>query len=385
MHLEALLAAGKPVSAIVVTYYYASELWSELLHALQPSKVMSKSGRWVASPTAQGATQAHSFFGRPSKAAANSPLGHQGVSNQPHMQSNGQGPITASWNNSTSTPNGTTQLGSNAGSIPSTSSAQLAAAPTSGRWQGFTQMFRPRPRPHRHGSGALLVNADPAILSSIAESDPDTGLPASHSTDLDASTAASSANKLWAISSPSLSPRRSPSASKGSGGQPGPSQGSYIAPSPWTTPAKPPQSSSASPGLYPVPSPQNTPLGTPPQSRGQSPPATVGPFEAAARARAAQARAPGSSPGDSAGSGRTANRTPAQPVYPVPSPATSSGQQQRQVRSNAASPARSATRSSSQSHRTPSQAGQSSPSRDWSTTIPGMSTTKAAGSRRRRL
>ena len=344
--------------------------------AVQPSKVMDKSGRWVASPTVQGASQAHSFFGRPSKAAANSPTALQGVSNQPYNQSHGQGPIIASWSSS----NGAAQHGSNSGSISSTSSALSPPAP--GRWQGFTQMLRPRPRPHRHGSGPLLANTDPAVLSSIPESDPSTGvvdasLPAYQSTDLDAVNAASSANQHWALSATSLSPRRNSAASQGSGSQSAASQGSYVVPSPWSTPVKPPQSSSASPGHYLVPSPQNTPLGTPPQSTGQSPPAIVGPFEAAARAKAAQARA--------ASSSSNANRSPPQAVYPVPSPATSSVQQQ--APSDATSPAGSMTRASSQPHRSPSPAGRpaSSPARDWGSAIPGMTTTKAAGSRRRRL
>lgn len=339
---------------------------------------MSKSGRWVASPTAQGATQAHSFFARPSKAAANSPLAPQGVSShQPYSQSNGHGPITASWNNN---PSGTAQHVSNAGSMPSTSSAQSAAAPPPGRWQGFTQMLSPRPRPHRYSSGPLLANVDPATLSSIPEADPGTGavdasLPAYQSTDLDAVSAASAANQLWATSGPSPSPRHSPAASQGSSSQPGPSQGSYVVPSPWSTPAKPSQSSSASPGRYPVPSPQNnTPGGTPPQSRGQSPPAAVGPFEAAARARAAANRAGSNAPG---------NSSPGQAVWPVPSPATSRVQQQ--AHSVGTSPAGSRTGASSPSLRSPNQAGRSgsSPARDWSSAIPGMSTTKAA--RRRRL
>ena len=300
---------------------------------------MSKSGRWVASPTVQGATQAHSFFGRPSKAAANSPMA-QG------NQSNGQGPITASWND----PSGTAQHGSNAGSMPSTSSAPLAAAPTPGRWQGFTQMLRPRPQPHRHGSGPLLANTDPAALSSIPESDPGTGvvdasLAAYQSTDLDAVNAVSTANQRWALSAPSLSPRRNSAASQGSSSPPGASQGSYVVPSPWSTPVKLPQSSSASPGHYPVPSPQMTPLGTPPQSRVQSPSAAVGPFEAAARARAAQGRAASSSPGNSANSNTAGKRSPPQAVYPVPSPATSNGQQQ--ALSDGTSPSGSMTRASS--------------------------------------
>ena len=368
------------------SYLHRMSILAVLLGALQPSKMMSKSGRWVASPTVQGSTQAHSFFGRPSKAAANSPMAPQGSSNQPYNQSNGQGPIIASWNNS----GGAAQHGSNAGSMPSTSSAPSAAAPTPGRWQGFTQMLRPRPRPHRHGSGPLLANTDPAALSSIPESDPGTGvvdasLAAYQSTDLDAVNAVSTANQRWAISAPSLSPRRTSAASQGSSSPPGASQGSYVVPSPWSTPAKPPQSSSASPGHCPVPSPQNTPLGTPPQSRVQSPPAVVGPFEAAARARAAQGRAASRSPGDSASRNATGNRLPPQAVYPVHSPATSNVQQQ--APSDGASPAGSMTRASSQSHRSPNQAGRStsSPARDWSSAIPGMTTTKAAGSRRRQL
>lgn len=339
--------------------------------AVQPSKVMSQSGRWVTSPTAQGATQAHSFFARPSKAAAGSPLAPQGLSShQPYNQSNGHGPITASWNNN---PSGTAQHGSNAGSMPSTSTVQsTTAAPPPGRWQGFTQMLRPKPRPHRYSSGPLLANIDPAVLSSIPEADPGTGpvdasLHAYQSTDLDVVNAASAANQLWATSGPS--PSHS-AASQGSSSQPGPSQGSYIVPSPWSTPMKQSQSSSASPGRYPVPSPQNnTPGGTPPQSRGQLPPAAVGPFEAAARARAAANRAGGSASG---------NSSPQQAVWPVPSPATSS-----QAHSLGASPSMSGA--SSQRHRLPNQAGRSSssPSRDWSSAIPGMSTTKAA--RRRRL
>ena len=359
---------------------------------------MSKSGRWVPSPTAQGTPQPHTFFGRPSKAAASSPLAAQDASNQAYQQSNGQGPITASWSNPPAnpngTPNGTAQQGSNTGRMPSANvSAPLAAPQLQGRWQGFTRMFRPRPR--RHGSGALLDHPDPAILSSIAESDPETGvvdasLHAYHSTDLDASNAAASASKLWAISAPSLSPRRGASASPGSNAQPGPSQGSYVVPSPWSTPSKQAQPSSASPtpGTYPVPSPQNTPQQTPPLSRVQTPSAAVaavGPFEAAARARAAQTRASSSSPGDG-----NSQVSPAQAAYPVPSPPTANSSQP-QPSSSGISPAVS---TSSQSHSSPSKAGQAgpSPARDWSTGIAGMGTTRAArpspsstASRRRRL
>ena len=355
---------------------------------------MSKSGRWVASPTAQGAPQPHNFFGRPSKATANSPLAAQDASNQAYQQSNGQAPISASWSNPPAAPNGprgTSQQASNTGSMPSAaSSAPLAPSQPQGRWQGFAQMFTPRPR--RNGSGALLDHPDPAILSSIAESDPETGvvdasLHAYHSTDLDASNAASAASKLWAISAPSLSPRRGASASPGSDDQPGHSQGSYVVPSPWSTPSKQPSSALATLGAYPVPSPQNTPLGSPPQSRTQSPSAAIGPFEAAARARAAQARASGSSPGDSIG-----QNSPAQAAYPVPSPPTANGGQQQQPNSNTVSPA--ASMNASQSRSSPSRAGQAgpSPARDWSTGIAGMGTTRAArsspsntASRRRRL
>lgn len=327
---------------------------------------MSKSGRWVASPTAQGASQAHSFFGRPSKAAANSPQGFsnqpQGMFNQPHKQNNGQSPtpLSSSWSDPSLVPNGTAQHGSSTGSMPTTSSA---AAPAPGRWQGFTRRLRPRPRPQRHGSGALLV-PDPAALSSIAGGDQGTGgvnasLPAYQSADLAAAAAASSANKRWAISAPSLSPKRSPAASQGSSSQAAPSQGSYIPPSPWSTPAKQPQSAAPSPGGYPVPSPQSTPLGTPPQPKGQSPSATVGPFEAAALARAARRRAQGR-PGGSASSSRTPSRSPAQPMYPVPSPAVSDVPQQ--AGSNDTSPAGPATLASSQSQTALSQgwAGNSS-------------------------
>ena len=369
---------------------------------LQPSRVMSKSGRWVSSPTAQaGQSQPHSFFKRPSKLVA-SPLASQ----QP---SNGQGPISAGWNNSSSPstsagkarPTQHAQHGSNGGVMPNTSSAPVAAAQAPGRWQGFTKVFRPRPQPHRHGSGPLLANTDPAVLSSIAESDADSGvvdasLHAYQSTDLDAATAAASANQLWALSSPSLSPRRSASASQGSNGQPGPSQGSYIAPSPWSTPLKPTQSSSASPspGAYPVPSPQNTPLGTTPQSKVQTSPAAVGPFEAAARARAAQgqARAPGNSPGVSTSSSNAVQSSSAQAAYPVPSPSTSAGQQPGSASgSREGSPARSLSRAASQSRSGTNRQLVRNTSGDWSTGIAGMGTTKAARSssgnesRRRRL
>lgn len=360
---------------------------------------MSKSGRWVTSPTAQGASQAHSFFGRPSKAAANSPLAAQGGAHQPYQQSNSHGPITAGWNNSSSAPNGTAQQAQHAsgtGSMPSTSSAPLAAPQAQSRWQGFTRMFRPRPQLHRHGSGALLDNADPAVLGSIPESDPGTGvvdasLLAYQSTDLDASSAAATANKLWAITAPSLSPRRSAAASQGSGQQSGPSQGSYVVPSPWTTPVKQLGSSSASPasGSYPVPSPQNTPLGTPLQPRVQTPPPSVGPFEAAARARAAQARASGSSPRTRTSStGSIVPKSSGQASYPVPSPSTSTGPQQSVA--SEISPAASVTKASSQASGTPNRPKTSSLD-DWTTGISGMGTTRAArpspsaGSRRKRL
>ena len=379
--VQRLLHCSRFAAVFFLFHTLVVSILAVLSGALQPNKVMSKSGRWVASPTVQGATQAHSFFGRPSKAAANSPTALQGASNQPFNQSSAQGPITASWSNS----DGTAQHGSNAGSMPSTSSAPSAPAPAPGRWQGFTQMLRPRPRPHRHGSGPLLANTDPAVLSSIPESDPGMGVvDASQSTDTDDANAASAASRRWALSATSLSPRRNSAASQGTGSQPAASQGSYIVPSPWSTPVKPPQSSSASPERYLVPSPQNTPLGTPPQSSGESPQAVVGPFEAAARAKAAQGRAARSSPGDSASSSN-ANRSPPQAVYPIPSPATSSVHQQAPPDST--SPAGSTSRASSQSHRSLSQAGglASSPARDWSSAIPGMTTTKASGSRGRQL
>ena len=370
---------------------------------LQPSRVMSKSGRWVQSPTAQGAPQPHSFFGRPSKAAASSPLAAQGASQQPYKQGNGQGPITASWSTSSSAPISAAQQAQQAmqnttsGSMPTSSSAPFAAPQRQGRLQGFTRLFRPRPQPHRHGSGALLDHPDPIVLSSIAEGDQDTGvvdasLHAYHSTDLDASNAASSANRLWAISSQSLSPRRGASAASGSPEQSGPSQGSYVVPSPWSTPAKHPQSSSASPASvqYPVLSPQNIPLGSVTPPRAQTPSAPVGPFEAAARARAAQARSSSSSPDNVISSSSSFQRSPAQAAYPVPSPGTSNGQQQ----GSDASPAGSVTRASSRQSRSVRNASgqaEASPARDWSTGIAGMSTTKAArpassaSSRRRRL
>jgi len=383
---------------------------------LQPSRVMSKSGRWVASPSYKQGSPANSSFGRPSKASSgNSPLASQGFSNQPYkpsatVPSHGPGPFTgpiiASWDASVPSNNPQVLPGNNTGL---TSSAPISAASTGppSTWSGFTNLFRPsrnRPQQHRLGSGALLDHADP-VLGSIAESDAEAGivdasLHTYHSTDLDAVNAASSVNKLWAISSPSLSPRRNASASQASDSrtdsQTGAGQGGYRVPSPWSTPIKPSQSStsSSSPGSYPVPSPQNAPLGQAP-SQSQSSAAYVGPFEAAARARAAQSRA--GSPGDSTGGGSSSahQADPSPAVYPVPSP-SSSEQQQDGAADTAESGPSSSSRASSRATPTrsmPNRPGYPVPSpiSDWSTGIAGMSTTKAtsrsssAGSRRRKL
>jgi len=374
---------------------------NDVVGLVQPSRQLSASGRWVASPSQQGSPL--NPFARPSKASASSPLASQGFANQTYkpsasVPSHGPGPvtgpITASWD--ATFPSGQAQ---HPQSLPGIDAGSTTSAPvptlnsgSQGRWSNFTGLFRPsrnKPQQHRLGSGALLDHPD-AVLSSIAEADPEAGmvnasLHAYHSTDLDAATAASSANQLWAITSPSLSPRRNAAASQASDSrtdsQTGTiSQGNYLVPSPWSTPTKPAQSSSSSPspGSYPVPSPQNAPLGQR-QSRRMAPAASVGPFEAAARARAASSHAGSSSPGDSVTvSPQQANPSPA--PYPVPSPSSS------QQLLDPVAPSRSS--SSRASLRASPFSGVSnrpgypvpSPISDWSTGISGLSSTKAARS-----
>ena len=378
----------------------------DVIGLVQPSRQLSASGRWVASPTQQGSSL--NPFARPSKTLVSSPLASQGFTNQPYKPSPSgpshgpgpiTGPITASWD--ATVPNGQAQ---HPQSLPGTSSAPVPTFNSGGqgRWSNFTGMFRPgrnKPQQHRLGSGALLDHSD-AMLSSIAEADPEAGvvdasLHAYKSTDLDAASAASSANRLWAITSPSLSPRRNAAASQASDSrtdtQTGAfSQGNYPVPSPWSTPTKPAPSSSPSPspGSYPVPSPQTAPLGHR-QSRRASPAASVGPFEAAARARAAPSQAGSSSPADSiTASPQQANPSPA--PYPVPSPSNS------QQLLDPAAPSRSASsRASLRASPVSSVSNRPGypvpfPVSDWSTGISGMSTTKAArssnaGARQRKL
>jgi hypothetical protein len=361
----------------------------------------------VATPTQQGSPL--NPFARPSKTLVASPLASQGFTNQPYKPSPSgsshgsgpvMGPITASWD--ATVPNGQAQ---HPQSLPGIDTGSATSAPvpafnsgSQGRWSNFTGMFRPsrnKPQPHRLGSGALLDHPD-AVLSSIAEADPETGvvdasMHAYHSTDLDAASAASSANRLWALTSPSLSPRRNAAASQASDGrtdsQTGTtSQGNYPVPSPWSTPTKPAPSSSSSPspGSYPVPSPQTAPLGQR-QSRRASPAASVGPFEAAARARAASSQAGSSSPGDS-GTASPQQANPSSAQYPVPSPGNS------QQLLDPAAPSRSSSSRASPFSSMSNRPGYPVPSpiSDWSTGIAGMSTTKAArsssaGARQRKL
>ena len=370
---------------------------------VQPSRQLDPSGRWVAPTPQQG-----SFFSRPSKATASSSLASQGFSNQPYkpsgtVPSHGSaavnGPSLTSWN--VPGPNGQVQ---HSQSLPDNTFGATTSAPvpaktagSQGRWAGFTNMFSPtRAQGHKLGSGALLDHADP-VLSSIAESDTEAGvvddsLHAYHSTDLDAATAAASANRLWSITAPSLSPRRNASASPGSDSHTDSQTGSYPVPSPWSSPVKPAQSSpSPSQASYPVPSPQNAPLGQT-HSQRQSPAVSIGPFEAAARARAAQSRAGSSSPGNSTISPQQANPSQAGSVqYPVPSP-SSSGQQQLDTSPQTGSSSSRALFRASPSRSMPNRPSYPvpSPGSDWSTGMPGMSTTKAARSssverRRKRL
>ena len=369
---------------------HASMVNEQCVHDLvQPSRMVN--GRWVPSTPSKGCLPFNSPFSRPSKGASNTPLASQSFSNQPYkasatVPSHGSGPVTgpiiASWDPSVPTSSAQNLAASSSSRLPS--SAPISGATNNGasssRWLGFTRLFRAR-QP-RMGSGALLDHADP-VLSSVAEIDPETGvvdasLHAYHSTDLDASNAASSANRLWAITAPSLSPRRAASQASDrrtdSFSQAGPSQGSYPVPSPWSTPTKPPHSSAS----YPVPSPQSKPLGQP-QSQMQSPAVSVGPFQAAAQARAAQARG-GSSPGDSTGSATSSQ------ANPILSPASSGGDGGSHV-----TPGSSASRALS-AESMPSRPGYPvhSPAIDWSTGISGMRTTKAArpssaGARRKKL
>lgn len=379
-------------------------LYSTVNPLAKPSRQLSASGRWVASPTQQGSSL--NPFARPSKTLVSSPLASQGFTNQPYKPSPSgpshgpgpiTGPITASWD--ATVPNGQAQ---HPQSLPGTSSAPVPTFNSGGqgRWSNFTGMFRPgrnKPQQHRLGSGALLDHSD-AMLSSIAEADPEAGvvdasLHAYKSTDLDAASAASSANRLWAITSPSLSPRRNAAASQASDSrtdsQTGAfSQGNYPVPSSWSTPTKPAPSSSPLPGSYPVPSPQTAPLGHR-QSRRASPAASVGPFEAAARARAASSQAGSSSPADSiTASPQQANPSPA--PYPVPS--SSNSQQLLDPAAPSRSSSSRASLRASPVSSVPNRPGYPVPSpvSDWSTGISGMSTTKAArstsaGARQRKL
>ncbi|DBA90394.1 TPA: hypothetical protein ACH3X1_003668 [Trebouxia sp. C0004] len=379
-------------------------LYSTINPLAKPSRQLSASGRWVASPTQQGSPL--NPFARPSKTPVSSPLASQGFTNQPYkpspsVPSHGpgpvMGPITASWD--ATVLNGQTQ---HPQSLPGIDAGPARSTPvptfnsgSQGRWSNFTGMFRPgRNKPqHRLGSGALLDHPD-AVLSSIAEADPEAGvvdasLHAYNSTDLDAATAASSANRLWAITSPSLSPRPSQASDNRTDSQTGTTiPGSYPVPSPWSTPTKPAPSSSSSPspGSYPVLNPQTAPLGRR-QSRRASSAASVGPFEAAARARAASSQAGSSSPGDSVtASPQQANPSPA--PYPVPSP---SQQLLDSVAPSGSSSSRASLRASPPSSMS-KRPGYPVPSpiSDWSTGISGMSSTKAArsssaGARQRKL
>ena len=230
----------------------------------------------------------------------NSPLNPQGGSHRPSNQS---AAVPTAQN-----------VAHNSTNHYSSSSALSAGA--SG-WAGLTSMLRPgRARPQ--GSGALLDHPDP-VLSSIAESDGEAGglgtsAHANTSTDLDAVNAASSANKLWAV--PNLRHRGGGPPSQGSSTdrQTGPTHSTYIAPSPWSAAAEPSQSATGPP--YPVPTPGNQSLARNRSlGRNQSPGASVGPFEAAARARALQKFQSRS------GSGASSSRSnPSQAAYPVPPP-----------------------------------------------------------------
>lgn len=252
-----------------------------------------------------------------------SPFSQQAVAKPPVQVTNFPVISAATWNvpspdNSFSQANGR----------PGTSSA-VSPQGSPSKWPGLFNRGSRSPQQQRQiltaGSSGALVTSP--MLPSIDE-DNRPGLAHDGSSDLDASTAAAAANQQWARTA--SSPRGSSSTAQS---EPQPSSsGQYQAPSPWSTPAKSAPSASASSPASPY----------------------VGPFEAAARARAAQSQ--GQSP--------DLEQT-------VPDP----GAQAPGIQS--AAPSRSTSRSSS------GRSGYAVPSPGWTTGIGGMSQTRAARPSRR--
>lgn len=205
-----------------------------------------------------------------------------------------------------------------AAAMPSAGAPQAS----SGRWQGFANVFsRPsrsaqqRQQMASDGSGSLPLTG--AMLPSIEEG---SGAAPIGSNDLDASTAAASANQQWLRST--SSPRGSDVANDQQSGP-----GRYVAPSPWSTPEK-----SAAPSA----------------SSSQ----TASPFDAAARARASQSpdqRNPTLGSRSTTPQRSVSRSASGRPGYPVPSPGWTTGIQ-GMATTKAARPA-SATSSGSDSMR----------------------------------
>lgn len=191
-------------------------------------------------------------------------------------------------------------------------SSAVAPQARRGRWHGLVNVFN---RPSRsaqqlqqmasHSSGSLPLTGP--MLPSIDEG---SNRGTRGSNDLDASTAAASANQQWlkSASSPRRSHPAAPSDVKPS------SSGRYVPPSPWSSPDR-----SAGPSV----------------SSSQTASPYAGPFEAAARARTAQApdlsaeHSP-STARPTAGQSVTPERSVSRngsgrPGYPVPSPGWTTG------------------------------------------------------------
>ena len=190
---------------------------------------------------------------------------------------------------------------SSSGPVASSAAAGPQANP--GRWQGFANAFsRPsrsaQQRQQMASSGSGSVPLTGPMLPSIDEGS--SGRPGG-SNDLDASTAAAAANQQWLRSASQGSNPATPSDIQPLG------SGRYIPPSPWSTPEKP-----AAPSVSPS---QASPY--------------VGPFEAAARARAGQTPDHSPDQGFVAGSvtppRNVARSASGRPGYAVPSPGWSTG------------------------------------------------------------
>ncbi|KAL0042483.1 hypothetical protein WJX79_001296 [Trebouxia sp. C0005] len=136
-------------------------LYSTINPLAKPSRQLSASGRWVASPTQQGSPL--NPFARPSKTLVSSPLASQGFTNQPYkpspsVPSHGpgpvMGPITASWD--ATVPNGQAQ---HPHSLPGIGAAPTTSAPAN-------RSPAPYPVPSLSNSQQVLDPAAPSRSSS---------------------------------------------------------------------------------------------------------------------------------------------------------------------------------------------------------------------------